>query len=182
MLPDRFTAGDTLDRVIALADYPAPEWSLKFRLIPRGDTEPIGFTCGALGSDHQALVESVDTAAWAAGPYSWAAWVEQDDRKLTVGSGSIDVLPDPRELAGGIDLRSQAEKALADARAALAAWTPTTRRYKIGNSREMEFASSADVLAVVEFWARQVRAERTAANLAAGKRTGRQVFVRIGRG
>lgn len=181
MLPARITAGDTVDQVIAAGLYPAPTWVLHFRLIPRSaGASPIGITCAAAGTEHRALVAAGDTASWAAGSYAISAWVESGAVKITIDSGSLEVLADPRALSAGFDGRSQAEIALDAARAALAAWTPTTRRYVIAG-REREYASAADVLTVVRFWEAQVRREQRTADLSAGRKTGRQVFVRLGR-
>ena len=83
-------------------------------------------------------------------------------------------------LAGGADTRSQAQKALDDARAALAAWTPTTRKYTIGG-RAMEFNSVAEILQLISYWDAQVRREQAAQAMAAGMKTGRKIHVRMGR-
>jgi hypothetical protein len=62
----------------------------------------------------------------------------------------------------------------------LAAWTPTTRRYTIGE-RQMEFNSAAEIITLIGYWEQQVRRELAAQDRAAGLPTGRKVFVRMGR-
>ena len=71
-------------------------------------------------------------------------------------------------------------KALDDAKTAFAAWTPTTRRYKI-NGREMEFSSTAEILQVISHWENEVRREQNAQAMAAGRPNNRKVVVRMGR-
>ena len=110
------------------------------------------------GSGHRVRVLPVATAAWAPGAYSWACSATDGVNVCTVEQGQCQVLPDPRQAAPGLDTRSQARRALEDARAALAAWSPTRRRYKIAD-REQEFNSAQDVLRVVSYWERQVDRE-----------------------
>ncbi len=78
-------------------------------------------------------------------------------------------------MAAPFDLRSQATIALAAARAALAAWTPTQRRFRFGD-REMEFNSPDDIIKVIRYWQAQVDAEDP------DRGARRKVYVRLGRG
>ena len=66
------------------------------------------------------------------------------------------------------------------AKAALAGWTPTTKRYSI-NGREMEFNAPADIVRVVRYWQAEVQREERTAQLLAGKADRRKTYVRIGR-
>ena len=98
------------------------------------------------------------TAAWSPVDYTAVQWVEKGAEVYTVDTGQLTILPNLRTATAG-DTRSQAEKALAAARAAFAAWTPTQRRYKIGE-REMEFNSTAEILRTISYWEQQVARER----------------------
>lgn len=177
----RFTLGDTLSFTTALADYPAGAgWVLIYRLVPRDAGDIIALTCTASGDDHLAAAAAATTAAWTAGAYSWSSFVTLGASSHTVASGSTTLLPDPRTLSGGFDARSQAAIALAAAKAALAGWTPTTKRYSI-NGREMEFNAPADIVRVVRYWQAEVQREERTAQLLAGKADRRKTYVRIGR-
>ncbi len=68
-------------------------------------------------------------------------------------------------------METQAQTALAAAKAALAAWNPTRRRYRIG-SREMEFHSAAEILQVIKYWEGEVAKEQ----IAAGTRKVRRII------
>lgn len=175
-------AGDTLNFLTALADYPANEgWVLKFRLVPRTSTNAaISLTAVPEGSEHRTTVTASVTAGWVADNYTWTSWVEKAAEKYSVQSGQITVRADPRAVATGYDGRSVAEKAYDQALAALAAWSPTTRRYRI-NDREMEFSNKGDVLGVVHFWQQEVAKERRTAALLKGLPDPRKSFVRINR-
>ena len=90
------------------------------------------------------------------------------------------VKPDPRTVAAGADTRSQAQRALDDAKTALAAWTPTRKRYRIGD-REMEFNTSADIVKLVKYWEIELKRERRAQALAEGRPDPAKTYVRINR-
>ena len=168
--PTTLRAGDTYTQLVALADYPASDgWVLKSRFTPRAGGTAIALTATAEGDDHRLEATATTTAAWLAGDYAAAQWVEKGAEVYTVASGQLTVLPNLRAIAGATDTRSQAEIALASAKAAFAAWTPTQRRYRIGE-REMEFASAAEILRVVSYWQNQVdREQGTAAAVPGGR-------------
>lgn len=178
MQQQTLVAGDSLNFATSVPQYPAGDgWVLKYRLVPRtaGGT-PIDLTATAEGDDHRVSVAATATTTWNSDTYGWTAWVEKAGEVYTVDAGQIVVKPNPRTLVAGTDTRSQAEKALADAKAALAAWTPTRRRYRIGE-REMEFNSPADIIKLITWWEQQVAAENVMAGRA--ERPARRIFSRI---
>jgi thiamine pyrophosphate-dependent acetolactate synthase large subunit-like protein len=78
---------------------------------------------------------------------------------------------------------SQAVRALASARAALATFNSTggrVKRYAIGG-REMEFHSIGDCLRLVAYWQAIVNKETAAAAIAAGLRDPRRIYLGYGR-
>jgi hypothetical protein len=262
----RVIVGDTLAFTVTVPGYPASEgWTLKYRLIPRASGSAIGFGSTASGAEHVVNVPAATTAAWAAGEYNWAAYVERgiltaatlsaaaadnsfndsgngflaagfavsdevtvtgftgdvannivggvvtaltagkmviggtdgdvivDDaagesvtirnaggRSHTVFTGAVRLLPNPRTSSAPIDFRTDAEIALAAARAAFAAWTPTTRSYTIGN-RSMTFATKAEIVQTINYWEIEVQRERRLAKLRAGQADPRKQLVRLGR-
>lgn len=169
-LPTTLRAGDTYSQLVVLADYPASDgWVLKARFTPRAGGTPIAITAAAEGDDHRLAATAVITAAWLSGDYAAAQWVEKGAEVYTVASGQVTILPNLRAISGATDTRSQAEIALAAARAAFAAWTPTQRRYKIGE-REMEFNSAAEILRTISYWEQQVAREQGTAAAGQGGR------------
>lgn len=174
--------GDTLEFTTPVPGYPASDgWTLKYRLVPVTSGAAITFSSSADGDEHAVTVAASATALWSAGQYSWAAYVEDGaGASHTVLTGSAKLLPNPRTSSAPLDLRTDAEIALAAAKAALAAWTPTTKSYTIGG-RSMTFSTSAEILPIIDYWERKVQAERRAATMAAGGRDPRKTFVRLGR-
>lgn len=171
-------AGDTLNFTTTTPGYSAADgWVLKYRLVSRTvGGAAITLTGTAEGEAHRVQASATATAAWVAGTYGWSAWVEKAGEKYTVQDGQILVKPDPRTVAAGTDTRSQARRALDDARTALAAWTPTMRRYRIGD-REREFSSTADVIKLIAHLEREVEAEDRLAGRVV--KPGRRIYSRI---
>lgn len=178
-MQQQLIAGDTLNFLSGTPGYPASDgWTLNYRMVPRtaGGTA-ITITAVAEGADHRVQVPANTTATWVADTYGWSAWVENaGGEKYTVQDGQITIKPDPRAMPVGTDTRSQARRALDDARTALAAWTPTTRRYRIGD-REREFSSTGDVLKLISHLERAVEAEDRLAGRVV--KPGRRIFSRI---
>ena len=159
MIPTTLRAGDTYSQRVELDDYPASAgWVLKSRFAPRAGGSAIDLTATADGDTHVLAETAAATAAWPPGDYSAVHWVEKGAEVLTIATGQLAILPNLRSGVPG-DTRSQAEKALAAARDAFAAWTPTRRRYKIGE-REMEFNSAAEILRTISYWEQQVAREQ----------------------
>lgn len=181
-MQERLTLGRTLNFATTVADYPASDgWTLKIALIPRAGGSVVTLTSAADGDDHRFQVTAATTGAWTAGTYNWASWVEKAGEKYDVSQGVTDLLANPESATTGYDIRTQAQKALDDARAALAAWTPTTKRYAI-NGREMEFSSKADIIAIIGYWEQQVAQEERAVAISKGLGDRRQIYLRLGRG
>lgn len=178
MQQTELVAGDSLNFLTATTGYSAADgWVLKYRMVPRsGSASAIDITATAEGADHRVQVAASATANWAAGSYGWAAWVEKAGEKYTVQTGQLTVLADPRQAAPGADTRSTARRALDDAKAAMAAWNPSRRRFKIGD-REQEFNSPADIIKAISYWEGQVLNE----DVLAGRREklGRRIYSRV---
>lgn len=183
-MQDSLFLGDSLNFTTSVADYlPSDGWTLKFRLIPRVSGAAISITTTQDTTDsslHRAQVTAATTAAWAAGIFNWASWVEKAAEKYSVSQGVITLRADPRTSSAPYDLRSDAQIALDQARAAFAGWSPTTKSYQIAG-REMVFNSAAEILSVISYWENQVLAETNAAGMAAGLKSRRKVMVRLGR-
>lgn len=180
-LPATLVQGETLNYTASVADYPAGDgWVLTLYLNPRSGGTARSVTSTASGDDHLLQATSTTTATWAAGDYGWEIWAALGSERYRLEAGQLELVPSLIGAAAGTDTRTQAEVALDAAKAALAAWTPTTRRYRI-NGREMEFNSAADIIQVIRHWENEVRRERDAAAMAAGRASSRKVYVRMGR-
>ena len=185
-MQDRIPLGDTLNFVTTVTGYPASEgWTLYYRLVPASGT-PILLTATVDPDNADGYIVQVaaaTTANWAAGNYTAAAYVTLGTERYSVASesGQVVVHPNPASIGPGTDTRTQAEIALADARAAFAAWSPTQKGYMIGG-RQMYFNTPGQIIEVINHWAAEVQRDQRAADIAAGLGSAKgKVYVRMAR-
>lgn len=180
-MQDTLVAGETLNFRATTPDYPASAgWVVTLYLNPRAGGTATSVTGTASGDDHLLQVSAATTAGWAPGAWAWETWAAKGGERYRLEAGQLQVQAGLIGAAGGLDTRSQAQRALDDAEAALAAWTPTTKRYRI-NGREMEFNAPADIIAVINHWRTAVKREQAEQAMAAGRRNPRKLQVSIGR-
>ena len=180
-MQDTLVAGETLNFRATTPDYPASAgWVVTLYLNPRAGGTPTSVTGTASGDDHLLQVSAATTAGWAPGAWAWETWAAKGSERYRLEAGQLQVQAGLIGAAAGLDTRSQAQRALDDAEAALAAWTPTTKRYRI-NGREMEFNAPADIIAVINHWRTAVKREQAEQAMAAGRRNPRKLQVSIGR-
>lgn len=182
MLPKSFTAGDTFEVTTTLADYPAGEgWALTYRLIPRdGAGSVIQINCTASGDDHVASADASTTGTWQPGAYSWVSYATLGAARHTVATGQITIAPNVSALTASADLRTENERALDDALQALREWNPLRKRFRIGE-REVEFNTSAEIVAKISLLRSEIRREQATANGQAFTSGRRRILVRLGR-
>ena len=176
--------GDTLNFPTFVDGYlPSDGWTLKFRLIPRASGSPISIVTAQDSADstlHRAQVTAATTAAWTAGDYSWASWVEKGAEKYSVANGSITLKPDPR-VASTLDTRSVARTALDNVRLMLAGKaTSGVMRYQIGE-RHLQSYTMPELLQLEAKLIADVKREESADLMAAGLKSKRKVYVRLDR-
>ena len=179
-VPASVRAGDSVSWRISLADYPASDgWVLAYRLI--NATAKIDIAASSDGADHLVAEAAADTDGWAAGTYAWVAAVTKGANRYTVGSGSIEILPDLAAVAAaGYDTRSTATKLLAAIEAVLEnRATRADLEYEIAG-RRIKFMPLPDLLAARDKLKREVAAEIQAQRVAAGLPAGNRVLVRFG--
>jgi len=176
--------GDTLQFDTTVPEYPASGgYTLKYRLVPRAGGSAYVITASANGDGYSVNVAAATTAAWIAGEYAWSAYIEISGARYTVGQGQLTLKQDPAVIAGGTDTRSQAEIALAQAKAAYASMSanPGRRSYTIGDV-SMTFNSPAEILTTINYWEIQVQREQHAEALRKGLKNPNRVYVRTLRG
>ena len=111
-------AGDSLDLLISLGDYPASDgWVLTYNFRKGGDTPEAGgseieFASTASGTSHLFNILAATTAAWLPGDYKGVARVALGAKIRTVWKGPMSVLPDLAQQNDNYDTRSHAKKCL----------------------------------------------------------------------
>jgi hypothetical protein len=203
----RIVAGDTLSQDISAPRdaageaYTASEgWALTYRLVPRdGTAAVISINAASDGDDYTLAVAASTTAAWAPGYYSVSAYVTLGTETYTVqpAFAQVEILQNPRTAVSGFDGRSQAQKALDDAKQALADAQARARNvgtsgsasaglveYQIGE-RRFKYATAAEavssMIAAVDYWEKEVAREVRADAIRRGMADPRKVYVRASR-
>jgi hypothetical protein len=181
-------AGDSIDEEVEAFDSAGNEysgddgWAAKFRFMPRGGGSGSAFeiNCAWTGDAFRYQVASTQSATWTPDNYTWALVVTKVGLQVTIETGQAQVIPNPLT-AATYDGRTQAEKALDDAKAALASFNATSGRVKSYSiaGRAMEFDSGSEILKLISFWEQQVSAERRAKSIASGLGDPYRVYVRM---
>jgi hypothetical protein len=186
MILDQIIAGDTLDFVDQVPDYPATDgWTLKY-LLAAQFVAPVqaSVTLTAttyLTTDYRVQAVPTVTELWAPGVYTWTRWVEKVGARQSLGEGRLEVRANPATLPQGYDGRSVAERALAEAEAALANFQATGGRIKSYSiaGRSMEFDAAGEFLTVISYWRREVMTERASKAKAEGRPDPRRIQIRL---
>lgn len=173
--PDTFRGGDSVSWTESFPAYPASAgWALKYRLLwPAGTAVNIDAT--AAGDDHAVNLAAADTAGWTAGTATLIAWMEKGTERVTLEQQTVAVLPN-LTAAATYDGRSQAAKALADARMALASYMANGQlhvaEYDIAG-RRMKFRNTTEITELIAFYEGEVARERAAIAILQGGSPGR---------
>ena len=188
---EKHIAGDTLEMSIAKGNaitvdgYPASDgWTLKYRLIPQFTSpaqDPIEITAStdSDGASYKIEVSNTSTAAWQAGSYTWARWIEKAGAALTLETDEqCDILQDPRTATAGYDSRSWVRKELERVQTAISALNYGAKAYTIGSR-----SYTREDLPALNKWRNdlewKVKNEDDAERLAAGMPNPRNVGVRM---
>lgn len=157
--PTQITAGDSLSWVRHLTDYPAGlGWVLHYVLMCAGKN-PITIDGTASGDDHQVDLTAATTEGWAAASYRWTAFLTNGTQRVTLGSGAVDVLPDPTKVDASYDPRSENQKILDAITAVLAGeLTNPLVKYRI-QGREAERYSRMELLKLQTIYQHRVAVE-----------------------
>lgn len=178
--PTTFRAGDSVTWTEDLAAYPASSgWVLKYKLLFASGTAST-FQASASGDAHIVTIAKTTTAAWTAGAATLVSWVEKGSDRITLDQQSVTIHPD-LAVATTFDGRSQAVKALVDAKSALAGYVAGGQghvaEYEI-SGRRMKFRSADEIVALIDHYEREVAAERALSAVLQGASPGR-VYVRF---
>jgi len=106
-IPTSIDAGLTLNSLVTLTAYPAPDWAVN--LLLRGPAS-INLALTPDGSGHRLHVDAATTGAWIAGTYAYSLRATRNGGVYQVDNGYLVVRPNMADLADGTDLRSQARR------------------------------------------------------------------------
>lgn len=182
--------GDTWSFTVDGGEYEAGTWTLTLWLVPRFSTPTqavIEITSVPDSEDptlHLFAQDPAVTATYKAGMYSYYTTASDGTDRFTLDasewSGEVELLADPSALAQGHDGRSDAAKALDDARAAYYTWVGSNghiKEYEI-NGRRMVYGSAGDIAKHIQALEMEVARERRAEAIRRGLADPRKVYVR----
>lgn len=152
--PAALRAGDTANWLLNLPYHPAGQgWSVQYDLV--NATHKITLTSAAEGDQHRITEAAAITAGYTPGKYLWQKRVKKGAEAYTLGTGTIEILPDLAAVVT-LDTRSHAQKTLE----ALEAWienrNPGVAEYEIAG-RRMKYISIAELLKLRDQYRREVR-------------------------
>ena len=178
-VPAELRAGDTWKWTQTLADYPASAWTLKYRF--KSPTAGFEVSATTSGDDYAITVTAATTAGYAAGTYTWIAWVEGGtSEKYTVDTGVATIDADYRSgtATAGLDDRSHARKTLAAIESWIESRNPGVAEYEIAG-RRMKYIPIGDLLKLRQTYKTEVAAEDAAEALRNGTGIGRRIQFRL---
>lgn len=178
--PKRITAGDTVSWLQTNTSYPASAgWLLSYTLINASSKIVIDAT--PQGDDHLISIAAATSADYAPGSYQFVKTVTKGTERRTIGRGAILVDPDLAAQAGGFDTRSNARiilDNLLEAYKAASLNQAFVQDYEVAG-RKLTFNAKADWIIEIDYWKREVAAERRAQRLADGLDAGTKIYVRF---
>jgi hypothetical protein len=179
--PTVLVAGDTWtwQRSDIVGDYPVASYSLNYSMAREGDvTLPTAIVADEVNGTYQVNVSATVTAAKMPGTWRWVAFVlrTSDGARVVISSGVVTVKSDPT-VAG--DVRTHAVKVLTAIEALIEGRaTADVSSYSIAG-RSLTKLTVDELLTWRAHYRREVKRERDAANIAAGRPTGRTHVVRF---
>lgn len=179
--PAKLRAGETLQFVKSLSDYPATSnWNINYSFRGQSSTK-IDFSSTASGKDHSVNIAFATTAAWLPGIYSGVGVVTDGTTAKVIWTGQLEILPNLAAMDGGIDTRTPNRIALDNVRAALAGRASSTVMKSEVEGTTLERISHGDLIKLESYLAVKVRNEEIADLQAARKPTGRTIYAQFTR-
>lgn len=154
IIPNKFSAGLTFNRVATLTAYPAPDWVLSALL--RGPSE-IDFSAEPSGSGHRFVVSAAETAAWAPGRYWYSIRATRDGEVAEVDNGEIVIEPDFSTTAAGYDGRDHVRRVVDAIEAVLERRATLDQERFTINNRELWRTPIADLLVLRDRYRSELR-------------------------
>jgi hypothetical protein len=180
-VPVSMYAGDTLNLLIAIDNFPAGEgWTLTYGFRKESGSI-ISFASTASGSQYVLTVAATTSAQWIPGKYVGTARISLGSQSYTVWRGTMEVLPDLAQQADNFETRTSSKKcldaiiAVMEGKATRDVLQTTIAGQSIGRMAWSELLSARS------YFQDLVDGEQAAENAANGLGSGRNVLIRFGR-
>lgn len=174
ILPDKLTAGVTLDQLITLTAYPADVWTLTVYL--RGPGQ-IDLTGTADGTQHQLSASATTTGDWLPGAYWYTARVTDGTDVIEIETGQTAITANLAAVDAAFDGRNHVQRVLTAIEAVIEGRASKDQeRYRI-NNRELQRTPIAELLRLRSQYQDELRRQTMAAK--GQSLLGRNVMVRF---
>ena len=172
-------AGDSLDLLISLADYPASDgWVLTYAFRKESGTA-ISLTSTASGANHLLSATAATTGGWVAGVYSGVGRVALGAVVQTVWTGNLEVKPDLSTAGDNYDTRTHAKICLDAINAVLQGKATRDVLQTTIAGQSIGRMSWPELLAAKSYYQDQVDGEQAKIDAANGKGSSRNILVRF---
>lgn len=159
LIPNKFTAGESLNLCINLTAYPAPDWSLSLYL--RGPAS-IDLTSTSDNNLHKFMVSAETTSAWPPSSYWYELRATDGETVTVIEEGSLIIKPDLSAIEGIYDGRHHVEKVLAAIEAVIEGRASKDQeRYRI-NNRELQRTPLGDLITLRSRYREELRSIKRA--------------------
>lgn len=177
--PSELRSGDTWKWTKTLADYPASAWTLKYRF--KNAAGGFEITASSSGDDYSVTVAASTTTGYAAGAYSWIAWVEGGSEKYTVDTGTVTLNPDYRSgtATAALDDRTHAQIVLDAIEAVIEGRASKDQEEYMIAGRSIKRTPIASLLKLRQHYLAEVEAQKAREAIANGLGTGRRIQFRV---
>jgi len=171
------TAGDSLNWKESVAEYPASDgWTLRFSLV--NGASNVEFSASAEGDAYAVSLPASTTSAWHPGRYRFQAYVVRGEDRHTIGTGTVDILPDFSSVTT-FDGRTHAERVLEAIEAVIEKRASKDQESYTIKGRSLSRTPLPELLVLRDRYRREVLDEKRAEKIRAGKKPGNKILVRF---
>lgn len=176
--PAVLTAGDTAKWKLTLDDYPSGTWALSYSLRANGLAE-IEIDAQAQDDDtHLVHVPFQWTGTWTPGLYEYQGYVTDNVDRFTARHGFITIKADFDTSTA--DPRSHARIMLDAIETVLEGGAfREESSVTLPDGRTIAYSDKSELLKLRNYYRAEVEAEEAAADIAAGKASGRRILLRF---
>lgn len=154
--PETLQAGDRLQWRIALDDYPASSYALKYYIV-KSNSPLITIAASADGDAHLIDVDPTTSASYEAGDYRYVARVEDGGTtNKTIESGPVKILPDFSAQTTGLETRNDWEQIKEAAQATLLGLASKAQSSISVGGKSISQRSTEELTTLIDYCEKQI--------------------------
>ena len=178
--PSSIIAGDTVQWIESLPDFPSPGWALSVVMVNASGQIIISSSQYLATSSHLVAETSANSANWVPGEYSYVIRLSKGTEVYTVSRGVISVTPNITASDNGLDTRTWAKRCLDNIDATMEGRASQSQLAYTIAGRQLQHMTHAELIEARNYYAARVRAERAEELARQGKRRFGSVKIEFG--